>query len=490
MQVFDLTSAANRNWRRFVLFRVLFNARFYYPVLAVLFLDLGLSATQYTLLNFAWALAIVAVDLPAGVLADRIGRRPLVVAAAASMVVEMILLCVAPLRGGATLFLCCLANRILSGAAEGMASGADEALVFDSLAVLGREKEWPLVLDQVLRWQSLGFVVAMLLGGAVYDPALVNRVFGAHFGQGTTLRFPLYLNLLSAAAALVVALGLREPARRKTSALAGELECDARGPLAHLLAAGGWILRTPLALFVIVAGVTLDNVARLFMTFSSSYFRLIHLPAASYGFIGAILGGLGLAVSPLARRMIARGGPAWNFAWVAAVTLAGLTGVAARWPVWGVVFTVPVVIAMSAVAYQVSYYLNAAVDSRQRATVLSFKGMAFNLGFGFVSLGFAGALRVLRHGSPEETFGRALPCLPAWLALTAGLLALGFWRSRAFLRRSGGTGTIAGNVADWGGRRDSNPQQPEPQSGALPLSYDHRAMPPPKSSKVRRDSKR
>ena len=27
--------------------------------------------------------------------------------------------------------------------------------------------------------------------------------------------------------------------------------------------------------------------------------------------------------------------------------------------------------------------------------------------------------------------------------------------------------------ATLGGRRDSNPQQPEPQSGALPLSYDH-----------------
>jgi len=26
----------------------------------------------------------------------------------------------------------------------------------------------------------------------------------------------------------------------------------------------------------------------------------------------------------------------------------------------------------------------------------------------------------------------------------------------------------------WGGRRDSNPQQLEPQSRALPLSYDHR----------------
>src|SRR2546421_6432328 len=25
----------------------------------------------------------------------------------------------------------------------------------------------------------------------------------------------------------------------------------------------------------------------------------------------------------------------------------------------------------------------------------------------------------------------------------------------------------------WGGQRDSNPQHPEPQSGALPLSYSH-----------------
>jgi hypothetical protein len=44
---------ADRDRRRFVLFRVLFNSRFYYPVLAVLFLDLGLTATEYTLLNFA-----------------------------------------------------------------------------------------------------------------------------------------------------------------------------------------------------------------------------------------------------------------------------------------------------------------------------------------------------------------------------------------------------------------------------------------------------
>src|SRR5271168_4783819 len=224
---------ADRNWRRFVLFRVLFNSRFYYPVLAVLFLDLGLTATEYTLLNFAWALAIVFTDLPAGVLADRMGRKPLVVAAAAFMVLEMILLSVAPLHGGIVLLLCCLANRILSGMAEGMASGADEALVFDSLAERNRSDEWPRVLDQVMRWQGVGMVIAMLVGGAVYDPAFVGRLcssFGwSHsFVQGTTLRFPIYLNLITALMTLGVALGLREPAT-KTTHVAPETK-DAAGP--------------------------------------------------------------------------------------------------------------------------------------------------------------------------------------------------------------------------------------------------------------------
>ena len=36
--------------------------------------------------------------------------------------------------------------------------------------------------------------------------------------------------------------------------------------------------------------------------------------------------------------------------------------------------------------------------------------------------------------------------------------------------------TIANPKSIWGGRRDSNPQQPEPQSGALPLSYDHHSL--------------
>jgi len=427
---------ADRNWRRFVLFRVLFNSRFYYPVLAVLFLDLGLSATEYTLLNFAWALAIVFTDVPAGVLADRIGRKPLVVAASVFMVLEMTMLGVAPLNGGLVLLFCCLVNRVLSGMAEGMASGADEALVFDSLAERDRSSEWPLVLDQVMRWQGVGMVIAMLVGGAVYDPTFMNRIFSflgmdAHFTQGTTLRFPIYLNLITALLTLWIALGLREPGlRSKKVAPENEGMGNAEVTAWHLVSnAWSWITKTPVALFVIFAAVLADSVVRLFLTFSSSYFRVIHVPEAMFGLIGASMGGLGMLISPVARRMVGSNSVARNYGLIGVVVLGALVGVAWRWNYWGVVFIFPLATAMMALGYMVSYYLNALVDSSHRATVLSFKGVAFNLGYGFISLVFALVLHAVRHGgSAEDAVSRALIFLPVWIVFGALLCVLCFRR--------------------------------------------------------------
>ena len=38
---------------------------------------------------------------------------------------------------------------------------------------------------------------------------------------------------------------------------------------------------------------------------------------------------------------------------------------------------------------------------------------------------------------------------------------------------------------EWGERRDLNPRPPEPQSGALPLSYAHHALPPGQETRSR-----
>jgi len=429
-------SDADRNWRRFVLFRVLFNSRFYYPVLAVLFLDLGLTPSEYTLLNFAWAIAIVFTDLPAGVLADRIGRKPLVVSSAIFMILEMALLAIAPRNGGIALLVCCFGNRILSGMAEGMASGADEALVFDSLAERGRSAEWPSVLEQVVRWQGVGLVIAMLVGGAVYDPIFMGRLSSAlgfkfHFDQGLTLRFPIYLNLVTALITLWTALGLREPGTRARQCVPGDEGASGAEMTAwHLVkTAGTWIVKTPAALFVIVAGVLIDSVSRLFLTFSSTYFRIIDLPEATFGIIGAALGLLSLVVSPMARRMVTRNSMTKNYLLLGVMALAGLTGAAVRWHYWGLAFVIPIWGAMMALDYIVSYYLNNLVDSSHRATVLSFNGVAVNLGYGFISLLFALALKAVRNGgSTQEAVARGFALLPPWLLFAAILCAIAFRR--------------------------------------------------------------
>lgn len=194
------------NIPRFLAFRVLFSARFYYPVLAVLFLDYGLSLTQFALLNALWAAAIVLLEVPSGALADRWGRARLVRLASWIMVVEMAVLVLVPLGAPWLVFTAFALNRILSGTAEACASGADEALAYDSLKALGREAEWPAVLRRLMRWQSLAFALAMLTGAAVYDPDFLNRLAAAcgleaALTPADTLRLPVILTLGSAVAA-------------------------------------------------------------------------------------------------------------------------------------------------------------------------------------------------------------------------------------------------------------------------------------------------
>ena len=431
-------SLTERNRKRFIAFRVLFNARFYYPVLAVLFLDLGLSATEYTLINFVWAIVIVFAEVPSGALADRIGRRPLVIAAAACMVLEMSVLLFAPLNGGLTLLAFCLFNRVLSGIAEAMASGADESLAYDSLAAEGRSSEWPKVLADVMHWQSLGMLAAMLIGATVYDPQLMSRIAAfigsdVQFAQSLTLRFPIALNLLSALVVLWLTLGLREPAPDKTLP---HRSTKAVGAWHDIVDAGAWILRTPVALFAIVGGVLIDSVVRLFLTFGSVYYRLIDLPEASFGLIGAAMAGLGLLVAPVAHRMVETGSLWRNYRILAALTVFGLVGVALRIPLWGVLFAIPLAVAMNALGFVLSSALNAVVSSTRRATVLSFKGLVFNLGYGFASLLFALALRTLRDGgSADQAFSNAIQVLPLWLLLTLIVLTLAFWRHRVVLQK-------------------------------------------------------
>jgi MFS family permease len=386
----------------FIALRVFFNARFYYPVFTILFLDFGLTLEQFALLNTVWAATIVLAEVPSGALADIAGRKQLLVATSLLMIVELLLIGFVPLGNSTVVFWFFLVNRVFSGLAEAMASGADEALAYDSLKEAGLAKDWPRVLDIQMRLQSAGFVVTMTVGALVYDPDTVNRFLGWIGSSGTvtqqmSMRYPIYLTLVLSFLALGTTLAMKEPspghAGRSRSRTVRSIISDSL----HLTwQAGRWIVRTPFALAVILFGMTFDHVSRMLVTMTSQYYRLIELPEASFGVIGSAVGLFGLVVPRIARSMACRWTPVRNAAVVAALTLTGLFGLTGFYPYFGLVPMVLIFVAMMMTSFFTSHYLNRIVSSGQRATVLSFKGLSFNLAYGMIGLFYAALITHLR----------------------------------------------------------------------------------------------
>ncbi len=397
--------------RRFIAFRIGFNARFYYPIFTILFLDFGLTIEQFAVLNAAWAASIVLFEVPSGALADVIGRKRLVVTAAGLMVVEIAILTFAP-RGDATLlFALFLVNRILSGVAEAAASGADEALAYDALAAEGLAEEWGRVLERQMRLRSAVAVCAMMTGAAVYDPELMTAAARAvgldvQLTQADTLRLPLILTLLMSGVALRAALGMDEPKAGDEDPTCGMgTACRQSFGEAFRMTfrAGAWILKTPFALIIILAGLLFDHVIRMLITLNSQYFRLIDLPEASFGLIGGGMAVLGLFIPRLALALARHNTPRGNLWLLSALTLAGLYGMTWFIPYYGLIPMLLLFSVMLMSGFFVSHYLNRITDSRQRATVLSFKGLSFNLAYGFIGLLYSAAVATIRSGLADGT---------------------------------------------------------------------------------------
>ena len=109
----------------------------------------------------------------------------------------------APISGGQTLFFFFLANRIVSGLCEAASSGADEALVYDSLEKAQLGSTWSTTLEKAQRYTSLYFVFVLLVGAMVYDPTVIKSIRGFFGYTGTVtqadcLKLPIVLNLIAA----------------------------------------------------------------------------------------------------------------------------------------------------------------------------------------------------------------------------------------------------------------------------------------------------
>jgi hypothetical protein len=294
--------------------------------------------------------------------------------------------------------------------------------------------------------QSITYMGAMSLGAAVYDPSLMQRVVNwvgldIRLTQDITLRFPLFLTLVMALLTLWTTLRMHEINNRSDT----EYTADENGrnsiatSFRTTLNAGSWILKTPFALMIILTGLLFDNCIRMLGTLNSQYYRLIQLPEAAFGLIGSGMSLLGLFVPLMALGMVRKRSPAFNLWVMFGLTLTGLIGVTYVWPLIGLLPVVLLRIVMYLLNFFQSHYLNRITSSAQRATVLSFKGLSFNLAYGLIGLLYALLLALLRDrailGQPlltaselENTvFVQSLAWFPWYFILTMILMLVFAW---------------------------------------------------------------
>jgi MFS family permease len=375
-----------RNARLFVLFTVFYNARAYYPVLAVLFTDLGLSLEQFVMLNVVWAAAVFLLEVPSGALADVVGRKRLLVFASALMVVEMGILLVAPKDGGMLLFWLCLLNRFLSGASEAAASGADEAIAYDSLPVEGRQSAWDEVLSAAMRWRAVGFLVAMTVGGLLYDPAWINALLPESMAVPVDLarRLPVVLVFMQALVCLGICLRFEEEPPH-----AGDASGRCAAALRLTLRTAHQAFTTRAIAVVLIGAMLIDAVARNFATLVSEYYRLIGIPGWAFGLIGSAIAVGNWFIPAIAVRANQRFHPVTALAIGGGVAALALILLPFAWPWFGLLPAMVLMLLLGYVGFTVSRHLHRVAESDQRATLLSVKGLVFNLAYGTYAMAFS-----------------------------------------------------------------------------------------------------
>ncbi|CCO47125.1 putative Permease of the major facilitator superfamily [Vibrio nigripulchritudo SOn1] len=416
-----------RNVRNYLVFRSSYFARFYYPVFTLLYLDYGLTLSQFAILNVIWAATIVISEVPSGAFADTLGRKKLVVLSSVVMFIEIAMIALVPTGNPTLVFVVFMLNRVLSGLAMSLASGADEALAYDTLKAQGKEEVWPQVLQIQLRLSSGIGIFVTLLGAAMYDVnfmASVYQFLGFAPPENTQdiMRIPVFATLFVAIIAIYAAINMEEDnhtlpthnSKWETTVASFKLTLDT----------GKWVIATPYVLFILLYYSLFEHISRMFLTMNSQYYRAIDIPIIYFGFIGAGISMLQILLAGKSRRLAESMAPRTFLLVMGIATAITYYLISLGWSIYGVIPVLVLIFINMTMNIFISYHLNKKTESHNRATVLSFKGLMFNLGYGSIGILYAYYYKLVSQSYTEQEIEQHLDFLAS---LSSFCYYFAFW---------------------------------------------------------------
>ena len=333
----------------------------YIHAYALLLLARGLTLVQIALIESILIGTIFLMEVPTGVLADRVGRKWSIFCS------TFLLMCAEFIFIFARDYEWYVLVAFLAGAGYAFASGAFEALLYDSLPPENREADMKRAMGRVKSYSMIALVIAPIVGGLIIGDAAVENFIPA-----------IALTVVALLIGLLVCLTLREPPIEMS---------EKKESSAALLRSGLSLLGSNRRLrrLVLLAVFTWPFTDALAVTLGPPY--LVRNDVTPFA-IGAVLSA-GSLLAALTQRYAYKV-EEWlgqDRAIAALILLPGLL----YWmlaAVTGPIATASVVILIYGLSDMksplFSAYQNALIESKNRATVLSLISMFISL---FVALG-------------------------------------------------------------------------------------------------------
>jgi predicted MFS family arabinose efflux permease len=328
----------------------------------------GMTIQMVVYTEIIYAVTVVLLEIPTGIIADKWGRKKMIVLNAFFGCCEFLILVFA------TEFWHFAAAVFLAGVGRSACSGSENALLYDSLLSSGEQHSFEKCLGRLNAWDFLAAILAALSGSLMAD------WFGFELNY--------WVSFAGMLVSLCISLRLVEPeAKSKTDEPIAIKE--------YVKASVNFFRRNQGVCLVLLSGMVTGSVLNFIDEFWQLYISRLGVPVIYFGLFSAGLSFLRLPGNILAYRIKNRMSYRGLISGVVFVFAAGLLYLYAVKGYTSLVVIFLICIVSGTIDPVATGYLHHRIDSSMRATIDSFQSLGLRsiliivgLGFGFFSSRF------------------------------------------------------------------------------------------------------
>ena len=349
-------NSISSNLGKLYLLRGLAFAWFPIPTLILFYQSHGLNLEQAVWLKTILSLSILVLEVPSGYLADKLGRKFCLVTGSAVWIIGWLCYCI-----GSSFTIFAIAE-ILVGVAGSLISGANTALVYETLLELGKEDSYRTLEGRLVAIAGISEALCGVIGAAI---AQINLVY------------PFYLQTVCLVIYFCVALTLIEPKRERKIESVTQID-NLKTMIVDVF------VRRPRLRWLILLSSTFSTASFSIVWLSQGYLEPI-IPIAAMGIAWAMFHLL-MSLASFNASAIAT---SWGLKKTILILVLSLAGayifLGSFSNIWGLGAIAIIYLVRGLASPLILNSINTQISSQMRATILSLNSFTFRLGFAIVA---------------------------------------------------------------------------------------------------------